>query len=189
MEYRSIKKFRNKNSKKPSIVNKFMLLIIIVLGVMTIIKIDENNTGTINKFLSKNNISFAAIKNWYQSKIGNVLPFEGDSEIPVFSSKIEYEELIEIDYGVKLEVGENYLVPVLENGIIVFIGKKEECGNTVIIKQTDGVEAWYCNIENITASIYDYVEKDEFLGETIDNNLFLYFYKDEEVIDYKKYIN
>ena len=35
--------------------------------------------------------------------------------------------------GVKLKVSANYMVPVLESGIVIFMGEKDGYGNTVVI--------------------------------------------------------
>ena len=79
------------------------------------------------------------------------------------------------------------MVPVLESGIVVYIGEKKDYGNTVIIQQVDGVDAWYSNVDT-NISLYDYVEKGTLLGNSKDNNLYLYFQKNGEFIDYKDYI-
>lgn len=44
-------------------------------------------------------------------------------------------------------VSNNYLVPTLESGIVVFMGEKEGYGKTIIIEQINGIDVWYSNIE------------------------------------------
>ena len=80
------------------------------------------------------------------------------------------------------------MVPIIESGVVVFIGEKENYGNTVIIEQVDGVETIYGNVNINTIKIYDYVEKGELLGEVNGNKLYLSFQKDGEYLDYKENI-
>ena len=90
--------------------------------------------------------------------------------------------------GVELIVNTNYLVPVIESGIVVYIGEKEDYGYTVIVEQVNGIDVFYSNINPIDIKIYDYVEKGTLLGETKNNNLYLVFQKNGAYLDYKKYI-
>ena len=46
-----------------------------------------------------------------------------------------------------LTVTENYMVPCLKSGIVVYIGEKEEYGNTLVLEQEDGIDVFYSNIE------------------------------------------
>ena len=107
--------------------------------------------------------------------------------VSVFNEKINYKEKYDYNDGVKLVVDNNYLVPVFESGIVVYKGEKDNYGYTVIVQQVDGVDVWYSNISS-DIDLYDYVEKGSLLGEVKDNNLYLYFYKNGEFIDYKTYI-
>ena len=84
--------------------------------------------------------------------------------------------------GVKLTVEENYLVPVIESGVIVYIGLKDNLGNTIIVEQVDGIETIYSNIDLLNYKLYDYVEKGELIGETINKNLILQFQKNGEYV-------
>ena len=79
------------------------------------------------------------------------------------------------------------MVPVIESGIVVFIGDKDDYGKTVIIEQVDGVDTWYGNVDNINVSLYDYVSKGEFLAEA-NNSFYMVFQKDGKYLNYKDYI-
>ena len=190
-----IKKKNKKTNKNRSSLYGFIskLLITIILTLITLILIKSNNklkTFFYNKVYD-NNISFATINKWYENHFGSSIPFkelvEKDTKA-VFNNKLEYSKKEKYLDGVKLSVDKNYLVPILESGMVVYIGKKEEYGNTVIVQQVNGVDVWYGNINNPNVKLYDYVEKGKLLGDVKNNNLYLVFKKDGKVLSYEKNI-
>ena len=102
----------------------------------------------------------------------------------VFNETLKYSDQTLYKDGVALTVENNYLVPILENGMVIFVGEKEGYNKTVIVEQVDGLEIWYGNLENINVNLYDYVEKGNLIGEITDNTLYLVYKKDGEVIKY-----
>jgi len=72
--------------------------------------------------------------------------------------------------------------------MVVFIGEKENYGNTVIIENLDGVNFWYGNINTTSVKLYDYIEKGSYVGEA-NGELYLVFSRDGNYLDYEKYIN
>lgn len=197
-EYKSINKYLSKNKSKKrfssflySVFIKLLICVLIVVSVLIVVKIDKKSSGKISSFLYDNNISFARINKWYNEHFGDILPFGSeakDSITPVFSESLEYENANIYKDGVSLSVSSSYLVPVLNDGIVVFCGEKEGYGLVVIIQQSDGVDVWYGNIENCNVKLYDYVSKGEFLGE-VNSNLYLVFQKDGKYLDYKEFIS
>jgi len=85
-------------------------------------------------------------------------------------------------------VDTNYLVPVIESGLVVFIGEKENYGNVIIIQGMDGVDIWYGNMSTTSVKLYDYIESGDLLGETLTNNLYLVYSKDGNYLDYEEYL-
>ena len=190
-----IKKKNKKTNKNRSSLYGFIskLLITIILTLITLILLKSNNkfkTFFYNKVYD-NNLSFATINKWYENHFGSSIPFkelvEKDTKA-VFNNKLEYSKKEKYLDGVKLSVDKNYLVPILESGMVVYIGKKEEYGKTVIVQQVNGVDVWYGNINNPNVKLYDYVEKGKLLGDVKNNNLYLVFKKDGKVLSYEKNI-
>ena len=97
----------------------------------------------------------------------------------------EVEEWLPYDNGA-LKNGQGQ-VNTIKNGIVVYIGEKDDCGSAIIIEQTDGVNACYCNVAESNVSIYSYVQTNEIIG-TYDGKLYITFSKDGEYLDYKNYI-
>ncbi len=160
-----------------------------MLLVLIMIKQNVEFKTKFYKYVYDTNFSFATINNWYQSKFGSPIPFKDliKDSTPVFKEKLKYNESSKYKDGVKLEVGSNYLVPSLEKGIVIFIGEKEDYGNTVIVQQQNGIDVWYSNLESISVELYDYIDSGILIGE-VNNDLYLKFISNGEVIDYKPYI-
>lgn len=171
------------------IIIKFLLSLIIMLVLLILIKQNVEFKTKFYQYVYDTNFSFATINNWYESKFGSPLPFKdliNDTQT-VFKEKLKYSESSKYKDGVKLEVGSNYLVPSLEKGIVIFIGEKEDYGNTVIVQQQNGIDVWYSNLESISVKLYDYIDSGILIGEA-NNELYLKFISNGEVIDYKPYI-
>lgn len=184
-----INKDNTNNKLLFSFVVKTLLLILIGLIVLIFIKDNNKNKELIYNIAFKENISFSSIKTFYNKYIGGVLPFDNliNIETPVFNENLKYKEINKYKDGIVLTVDDKYLVPTQEGGIVTFIGKKDGYGNTVII-ESENVTIWYGNINNVSVDLYDYIEKGMFLGETLDNKLYLVYEKDGKVVDYKDFI-
>ena len=173
---------------KKSTAIKFLILVILTILSLILLKNNQFKTN-FYKYVYENNISFAQINKWYKNKFGSSLPFSKYLEqvTPVFNEKLSYKEKRKYKDGVALTVEENYLIPALDSGIVIFIGEKEGYGNTVIIQQENGIDLWYSNLKEINLKLYDYVKDGSLVGVS-NTNLYLIFYKDGEVIDYQEYI-
>lgn len=196
-KYKSVSKFLSNNQlQKKSFFKKFisqvLLCIIIFLGLLILLKYDKNNSETIYKFIYESNFSFAKVNELYDKYLGDILPFQNSAKkkvTAVFNENLSYSNLSLYKDGVNLTVSEEYLVPVVEEGIVIFSGEKEDYGNTVIIQQANGINVWYGNIKNISVNLYDYVAKGEFLGIANGSNIYLVFEKSGEYLNYKEYIS
>jgi len=168
---------------------RIMIVVVLFLSLAIFYKTNNNFKDYIDKYLYSDSISFTKIKKFYNKYLGGVLPkIKEKNTSLVFNEKINYTNKEKYYDGVCLEVGANYLVPVLEEGMVVFIGYKDHYGNTLIIESLDGIYYWYGNISNTSLKLYDYVEKNSFIGEA-SNNLYLVFSKDDSYLDYEEYIN
>lgn len=182
-----------KRIKKVSLVSKlfskFLVCVALLLGVLIALKSSPSLRENLYKYVFQNHFSFAEVNAVYEKLFGSSLPLTGtDKTALVSSTKIEYEDSKAYKEGVELTVSENYVIPVIKGGIVVFAGEKEGYGNTVVIQQGDGVEVWYANIKEIKVSMYDYLKTGDILGEASGKKMYLVFTKEGETLDYKKYI-
>jgi len=173
-----------------SLIFRCLAVIIIFLCLAIFTKTNKQYKDLIVKNLYQEDISFVKIKNLYNKYLGGIVPLDKISPniTPVFNEELEYISEIEYHDGVKLEVNDKYLVPTLEEGMVVYIGEKENYGNVVIIEGIDGIDIWYGFMESTTVKLYDYIEKNTYLGQTKDNYLFLGYAKDGNFLDYKEHL-
>lgn len=205
-EYKLLNKYLNKKTQKNkkeikvkeknkllfTIINKCLLSILVLVIALCITKIYPKSKEIIYKNVYQENISFSKINELYKKYFGKVLPFEDvlvDSTQTVFNEEFVYKNSEKYNEGVKLTVDNNYLMPVLDSGIVVFIGNKENYGNTIIIQQVNGIDLWYVNIDTNQVKLYDYLEKGNLLGECLNNDIYLYYQKDGKFIDYNEYLS
>ena len=189
-------KFLNKSdsSKRSSFINnifsKVLLSVIFFLSSMIFINYSDENKALYKEYVFDKSFDFSYFTNTYNKYFGSILPV---SEIPsdtlVFNENISYNSIDKYNDGYVLNVGSNYLVPFLQSGIIVFVGDKDNYGNTIIVQGIDGVDIWYCNVTLTNYTLYDYVESGSVLGESISEDIYLFFSKDGNYIGYEEYFN
>lgn len=152
-------------------------------------KLNSGFKDNIYKYIYTNNISFSTINSWYNSRFGSPIPFSNfiNDSVPVFNEELQYSDFSKYKDGVSLSVGFDYLVPALENGIVIFIGEKEGYGKTIIVQQENGIDVCYSNINEVNVKLYDYIKKGSLLGN-VNDLLYLVFIKNGEVIDYESYL-
>ena len=206
-EYKSVRKYLNsqkmKNKNKDnntstkkkiltSLLNKLLVSALLLVFSLCLIKFNPSVKSFVDKNVFNSNISFAKINTLYNKYFGNIFPISGlaNSDIePVFSDKLVYSKKEDYKEGVKLTVGNSYLVPVLESGIVVFIGDKDNYGHVVIVQQVNGIDLWYVGVDTDNLKIYDYIEKGKLLGESSSSEIYLYYQKSGEFLNYKEYFS
>ncbi len=161
--------------------------LIVICLLITFKKNSKFKTNFYEKFLSTD-FNFAYVNNIYKKYFGSPIPFSKIiSTQSVFNEKITYEEYEEYLDGVSLTVKDEYSIPVIKNGLITYIGEKEGYGKTVIVKDSDGIDIWYSNLNNINVKMYEYVNSGDIIGEC-QKKLYLVFKKDGDYLDFKKFI-
>ena len=173
-----------------SLIYRCLLVIVIFLSLAIVSKSSKQYKDLIQQNLYQDDISFVKIKKLYNKYLGGIIPLDKVSTniTPVFNEQLEYINETEYYEGVKLEVNNKYLVPTLNEGMVVYIGEKENYGNVIIIEGIDGIDIWYGFMESTKVKLYDYIEESTYLGQTKDNYLFLAYSKDGQFLNYKEYL-
>lgn len=192
-DYRSNKKIKKKLVLKKSFQNFInRTLIVTILFLISLILIKSNLTfkNNVIKYVYEDSFKFTKFKSVYEKYFGKLLSIDKitHKEEKVFDEKLDYQKANVYKDGVSLTVVENYMVPTLESGIIVFMGEKEGYGNTVIIEQIDGLDVWYSNIKSNNIKMYDYIEKGNLIGEVNGKKLYMVFQKEGKYLNYKEYL-
>jgi hypothetical protein len=185
----------NLNNKKNTKISKYisnlftrtLLSIILLLICAIFIEYSDNNLLIFKNKLFNETLAFTKINELYTKYFGNIIPSSTITQ-PVFNTTSNYLDIAEYNNSYKVTLNSNTM-QILESGIIVFIGDKDDLGKTIIVQGTDGVDIWYSNINNCDLTIYDYVSKDTILGDVNDNLVILTFMEDGNYINYEKYIS
>lgn len=170
----------NKNKYLTNFLIKTLISAILVFLILIIVNFSSSFKSIIKENVFKSNFNFAKINNIYNKYVTSIFKKEA---IPVFEeeSKDTYEEYKD---GVKVK-NDAKTISLLSSGIVIYIGEKEDYGNTIIIQQSDGIDAWYGNIEKVNVKLYDYIEKGTLLGNKKDGFHYLLFQKEGKFLDYK----
>lgn len=189
---RSIKKRRSTCKKEKKIysksINKFLITIVLTLICLIVLKANTKLQSKFYHYIYEDTMKFTYFKGMYEKYFGSILPTNLKKEVTVFNEKLSYNNISSYGDGCKLEVDNNYLIPALNSGMVVYIGNKEKLGNTIIVQQIDGIDVWYGNVSTTSLKLYDYIEKGSLIGEAKDNNLYIVFKKDGQVLEYEKYL-
>ena len=191
MKYKCLERISNKNIKKENKVIKFFnkVLMAILLGLISLIVMEYSpkfKTFMQEEVLGKN-ISFAFLGNLYNKYFGEILPNNSENVVQVFNEKLSFTNKEAYNNGYKLTVTNNYLVPTLESGVVVFIGEKDLFGKVVIIEGEDNSTITYGNIKNTDLKLYDYINKGKYLGEVDGNTLYIMISKEGAYQDIEAY--
>lgn len=171
------------------LISRTLLAVIFVLGSIIFTNISDDNKQLYQKYVLEDSLEFTKINELYQSLFGKVdITSDKSDDAEVVFGNITYTNVEPFKNGVKLTVGMNEVVNVITSGIVVFIGEKDDLGNTIIIQGNDGVDIWYSNITDSDILVYDYVEAGSILGTSNSDDIYLTISKDGEFISYEEYM-
>ena len=167
---------------------KILITILLTLVILIAIKANSSFKTKFYKNVYENSLSFAKLNTLYTKHFGNIIPTSNiNATKPVFNETLIYQNAEPYLDGVSLEVSDNYLVPAITSGVVVYIGKKEGYGNVVIINNNDNIDTWYGNMENVDIKLYQYVNKGEYIG-SVNSKLYMVFKSNGKILNYDKYI-
>ena len=175
----------NKSPKSNSIITKILLSVIFVFISLIYIKSNDKNLENYKKYVFTETISFAKANKLLNKLVDKKIVSDNKETNMVFN---DTSEMLREKYenGTKIKYNSNSIINAKESGIVVFIGEKDNLGNTIIIQGIDGYDIWYSNIKNSNLTIYDYIEKNTIIGES--EEVIITISKDGKYIDYEEYI-
>lgn len=186
--FKRINKNKKKNYKE-NIIKRTLITSIIVLIILIVSNLSSKFSSIIKKELLEKNYNFSKLNSLYKKYILSINPIKDKSDTSLVSSNkvIDYLSIENYMDGVKLIMNENTPISMLESGLVVYVGVKEEYGMSVVVKQNNGIDVIYGNVDNVEVKVYDYVEKDSIFASS-KSELILIFEKDGEKLDYKEFI-
>ncbi|GIN22669.1 stage IV sporulation protein FA [Siminovitchia fordii] len=160
----------------------------------------DHARSTVKKAMGKE-FQFAAVANWYENQFGKPLVLfpndkkeqniqlgqEGDYALPV-GAKIS-EGFSQDGRGVMFQTESAAEVKAAADGIVIFSGKKEDIGQTVIIQHSDHTESWYGKMDQAAVKPHEHVKGGQIIGRVSSNedqNYGEYYFaikKEDEFVD------
>ena len=174
--------------KIKSLIYKILVTVVIVIFGSLISLKNETIKANIYENIYNNTLNLAKIKSIYTTYLGNVIPFKKIIQNKdVFNENISYKDINKFNNGFSLKLDNNYAIPIIKDGIVIFVGNKEEYNKCVIIEDEDGNDIIYGNLDKINIKLYDYVKKGDILGQAYNDTLYLTFKNGEKYLDYKEF--
>ena len=191
LNHKKISKFNPKVQKYLSnLLSKFLLSIIFLRVSIILIKSNSNIKNFYQEDILTKQINFTKFNDFYTKYFGNILPDYTVPSIPTqMASNTEFDYNNGTPYlnGTKLETTENYPVPIITSGIIVFLGEKDSLGPTCIVQGIDGIDIWYSHIDTSSLNLYDYVTEGKILAPTESNYFYLTIDSNGNYLTYDTY--
>ncbi|MDD4188244.1 MAG: M23 family metallopeptidase [Bacilli bacterium] len=167
-----------------SLLIRILLSIIIFLALSIFVNYSDNNLLFFKKNVYDKSLNFSNFTKIYNKYFGKVLPEAED--LVVNKSTLTYSDVNAYHNGAVLSDVKS--VSPFKSGIVVFIGEKDNYGNTIIIQGMDGIDYWYGNVTDISIKLYDYVESDMVIANATSNKLYVLFMKNGEVLNFEEFI-
>lgn len=191
LNHKKISKFNPKVQKYLSnLLSKFLLSIIFLMVSIILIKSNLNIKNFYQEDILTKQINFTKFNDFYTKYFGNILPDYTVPSVPTqMASNTEFDYNNGTPYlnGTKLETTENYPVPIITSGIIVFLGEKDSLGPTCIVQGIDGIDIWYSHIDTSSLNLYDYVTEGKILAPTESNYFYLTIDSNGNYLTYDTY--
>lgn len=191
LNHKKISKFNPKVQKYLSnLLSKFLLSIIFLMVSIILIKSNSNIKTFYQEDILTKQINFTKFNDFYTKYFGNILPDYTVPSVPTqMASNTEFDYNNGTPYlnGTKLETTENYPVPIITSGIIVFLGEKDSLGPTCIVQGIDGIDIWYSHIDTSFLNLYDYVTEGKILAPTESNYFYLTIDSNGKYLTYDTY--
>lgn len=185
----TLEEYRKKNKKKnkkylSNLLTRILIVIIIIFVLLIFVNFNPDLKNKIKNTLFKTDYNFSYLNKVYNKYFADVFDKVNDKDVAVVSKNSTKKQEKYKD-GVKVYLDNTSEIKLLHSGIVVYIGNKKNYGKTIIIQQSNGIDAWYGNIDTTKVKLYDYVEKDKTIA-TGDKYYYLVYEKDGKKLDYNE---
>ncbi len=174
---------RNKGYLK-NLLSRTLLTVILILSVLIVSNFSASAKEGIVKYLFQTDFKFSTINKIYNKYFLDIFKKKENIKPVNLDKNIDFDKAESYKDGVSIPMSKNSTISLLNSGIVVYIGEKGGYNNTIIIQQSNGIDVWYGNVDNVSAKLYDYIEKNTVIA-TSKEKLYLVFQKDGKFLDYK----
>lgn len=186
---------------------KILAAVCLFLVVALVYKLPSEQLDTPRAYIDKamnESIQFASISKWYETKFGKPIAFYPQKEVeqpPLDESYAlpasgKITQTFEVNgEGLILETTKGAMVEAINGGKVIFVGKKPDIGQIVIIQHENGSESWYGQLETFDVALYDEVQKGQQIGKVTHSQdgekgtFYLAIKQDGQFIDPKQVIS
>ncbi|MFC4618144.1 peptidoglycan DD-metalloendopeptidase family protein [Camelliibacillus cellulosilyticus] len=161
---------------------KCLLAAALVGGVALLYKINPSGFTAVKPVIHQTlsqDLNFAKVSDWYEKAFGEPLAFfptknkpketkqtgvnnKSDFAMPVNGTITE--SFSDHTNGVYLKTDANAEVKAAASGFVVYVGKKDKIGTTVIIRHANDEESWYGQLKTTDVKLYDFVKQEQKIG-------------------------
>lgn len=181
------KVYGTKKNNNKTWITQLLITIIIILTCLIVNNLSKDD-NLLKNWLERD-LSFAKLNTYYQKFIGHKEDNDNKGDDMLTFNDTSTDEIPEkINNSYKIKMTNTNSINALKPGIIVYIGEKDDLGNTVIIQGNDGVDIWYSNITNVEYNLYDYIKEQTTIGVAKDDTMYLTFDKNGKYLSYEEYI-
>ncbi|MFD1705571.1 peptidoglycan DD-metalloendopeptidase family protein [Siminovitchia sediminis] len=125
---------------------------------------------------------FAAVSDWYESQFGKPLVlFPDPNQEPSVQQVIREDYALPVGAkitegfshdgrGIIIETEKDFAVKAGADGVVIFSGKKEDIGHTVIIQHSDRSESWYGKLNETSIKPHERVKGGQVIGTVSSND-------------------
>lgn len=184
---------------------KVLLAVGLFVGISVVFKYPSDKLQTVRNVVLtsfEKEMQFAFVTDWYEDTFGKPLAFLPSQRETVYdqseqvsgqyvvpASGILLESFEENGQGIVLKTDDGKS-DAIQDGTILFAGKKEKLGNTVIIQHRDQSQSWYGNLKDLDVKLYASISKGETVGTiSSEGKLFFAIKKADAFIDPSKVIS
>ncbi|MCL2521950.1 MAG: M23 family metallopeptidase [Erysipelotrichales bacterium] len=148
--------------------NISLLIFVLFMGITVMERTGNNNLITKNDIQSRlsANTNFLRLADMYTGFLVRM------ADLSTVSGEYYEKDVISIERegnGVRIRTHEEVAL-ALEDGLVVFIGRRNNIPRSVVIKTFDGREIIFGDLEHIEVSLYKIVRREQIVGTTRPDN-------------------
>ena len=183
----TLEEYKKKNQKKhkylSGLLTRILILVIILFVLLIVVNFNPNLKNKVKNTLFETDYNFSYLNKVYNKYFVDVFNDTKKKSVVAVSKTNEEKTKEKYKDGIKIYLNNETDINLLNSGIVVFVGEKKDYGKVIIVQQSNGIDAWYGNIDISKVKLYDYIEKDKVIASA-NKYYYLVYEKDGKKINY-----